>query len=346
MRVEPPPSVAIADRPDAGGDRDRRAAARAAAGALGAPGVARAAEQRRVGQALWPNSGVVVLPNRMAPACFIRAVATASSSGTLSSCGQRAEGRAHARGVDQILGGVGNAVQQAERLARHDVVSACLRRGHRLIGAERDEAVQHRLQLLGARQHGRISSTGETSLRRSSRRVRRGQQAQVIAHRAQLPGSSQGEDDITRGLTSSALEQLGLAESPLPFTRKTMAGFVEATAVRNDGVHHQALIDPDWFIWGPFGGYLAALAMRAMAAQSAFGKPATFSCQYLNVGRPAPCASRSSSSSEAGPPNAFAQPFARTDALCSKRSHGSSPTSFRESSMTMAPRLAPAHPVT
>ena len=64
-----------------------------------------------------------------------------------------------------------------------------------------------------------------------------------------------------------------------------MAGFVEATAVRNDGVHHQALIDPDWFIWGPFGGYLAALAMRAMAAQSAFGKPATFSCQYLNVGK-------------------------------------------------------------
>ena len=36
--------------------------------------------------ALWPNSGVVVLPNRMAPACFTRAVATASSFGTLFSC--------------------------------------------------------------------------------------------------------------------------------------------------------------------------------------------------------------------------------------------------------------------
>jgi len=82
-------------------------------------------------------------------------------------------------------------------------------------------------------------------------------------------------------LASSALEQLGL-KNPLP---KTMAGFVEATAVRNDGVHDRALIDPDLFIWGPFGGYLAALAMRAMAAQSAFDKPATFSCQYLNVGK-------------------------------------------------------------
>ena len=35
--------------------------------------------------ALWPNSGVVVLPNRMAPAAFTRAAATASSLGTLSS---------------------------------------------------------------------------------------------------------------------------------------------------------------------------------------------------------------------------------------------------------------------
>lgn len=64
-----------------------------------------------------------------------------------------------------------------------------------------------------------------------------------------------------------------------------MAGFEQATAVWNDGVHDQALIDSDWFIWGPFGGYLAALAMRAMAGRSAFGRPATFSCQYLNVGK-------------------------------------------------------------
>lgn len=64
-----------------------------------------------------------------------------------------------------------------------------------------------------------------------------------------------------------------------------MAGFLEATAIRNDGACDQALIDPEWFIWGPFGGYLAALAMRAMAARSAHRKPATFSCQYLNVGK-------------------------------------------------------------
>lgn len=64
-----------------------------------------------------------------------------------------------------------------------------------------------------------------------------------------------------------------------------MAGFVEATAIRNEGDCDQASIDSDWFIWGPFGGYLAALAMRAMAARSAHRRPATFSCQYLNVGK-------------------------------------------------------------
>jgi acyl-CoA thioesterase len=67
-----------------------------------------------------------------------------------------------------------------------------------------------------------------------------------------------------------------------------MAGFVRATSVVADGPTCEASIDSDWFIWGPFGGYLAALALRAMVACSPQARPATFSCQFLNVGQPGP----------------------------------------------------------
>lgn len=63
-----------------------------------------------------------------------------------------------------------------------------------------------------------------------------------------------------------------------------MGEFGKATAVARHENSYRAVLDPDWFIWGPFGGYLAAIAMRAMAAHSARERPATFSCQYLNVG--------------------------------------------------------------
>ncbi|MFZ5733629.1 MAG: acyl-CoA thioesterase [Pseudomonadota bacterium] len=63
-----------------------------------------------------------------------------------------------------------------------------------------------------------------------------------------------------------------------------MGRFVDATAVTRHGDGFRAELDPDWFIWGPFGGYLAALSLRAMCAASALTRPAAFSCQYLNAG--------------------------------------------------------------
>ena len=85
MRVEPPPSVAMPIGP-------MPAATATAAPPLEPPDVRSALQALRVRpnsgasvSALWPNSGVVVLPNRMAPACFMRAAQTASSLGTLSS---------------------------------------------------------------------------------------------------------------------------------------------------------------------------------------------------------------------------------------------------------------------
>jgi acyl-CoA thioesterase len=62
-----------------------------------------------------------------------------------------------------------------------------------------------------------------------------------------------------------------------------MANFLRATEVTRKGDDCIAEIDHDWFIWGPFGGYLAALALRAMAGFSHLPRPAAFSCQFLRT---------------------------------------------------------------
>src|SRR3954465_3841384 len=85
IRVDPPPSVATAS------------GARPLATAQAAPPLDPAHDRSALHalrvlpksgpsvNALWPYSGVVVLPTRIAPAALSRAIATASVCGTLSS---------------------------------------------------------------------------------------------------------------------------------------------------------------------------------------------------------------------------------------------------------------------
>jgi acyl-CoA thioesterase-2 len=49
-----------------------------------------------------------------------------------------------------------------------------------------------------------------------------------------------------------------------------------------------ALVHDDWEIWGPEGGYVAAIALRAAGAASPFVRPASFFCHYLSVANFAP----------------------------------------------------------
>jgi acyl-CoA thioesterase-2 len=54
-----------------------------------------------------------------------------------------------------------------------------------------------------------------------------------------------------------------------------------------DGIY-QATLSPDWQIWGPNGGYVAAVALRAAGLASRFRRPASFTCHFLGVGAFAP----------------------------------------------------------
>jgi acyl-CoA thioesterase II len=49
-----------------------------------------------------------------------------------------------------------------------------------------------------------------------------------------------------------------------------------------------AELSRDWEIWGPNGGYLAALALRAAGACAAIPRPVAFYCHFLSVARFAP----------------------------------------------------------
>lgn len=60
-----------------------------------------------------------------------------------------------------------------------------------------------------------------------------------------------------------------------------------AVAPRGDGRYH-ADVSRDWEIWGPMGGYVAAIALRAAGAERPDDRPVAFSCHYLRSARFAP----------------------------------------------------------
>lgn len=61
-----------------------------------------------------------------------------------------------------------------------------------------------------------------------------------------------------------------------------MSTFIEATRVEGPPEHGVAQLRADWEVWGPNGGYLSAIALRAAGGCAPQGhRPVTYSCQYL-----------------------------------------------------------------
>jgi len=69
-----------------------------------------------------------------------------------------------------------------------------------------------------------------------------------------------------------------------------MADFLSDTRVEPTGApgRFSASLSPEWAVWGPNGGYVAAIALRAAMAQSRLPRPASFHCHFLAVGEFAP----------------------------------------------------------
>jgi len=59
--------------------------------------------------------------------------------------------------------------------------------------------------------------------------------------------------------------------------------FAADTAVEGQDGHYRACLSRDWAIWGPNGGYVAAIALRAAGAATPLRRPASFACHFLNV---------------------------------------------------------------
>jgi acyl-CoA thioesterase len=67
------------------------------------------------------------------------------------------------------------------------------------------------------------------------------------------------------------------------------ANFLDDTSVeRIEPGRYRAALSPAWAVWGPNGGYVAAIALRAALAESRLARPASFHCQFLAVGEFAP----------------------------------------------------------
>ena len=65
--------------------------------------------------------------------------------------------------------------------------------------------------------------------------------------------------------------------------------FGEQTEVDRVGeCRYRAALSADWEIWGPMGGYVAAVAARAAGAEAVHPRPVSFFCHFVGVARFAP----------------------------------------------------------
>jgi len=70
-----------------------------------------------------------------------------------------------------------------------------------------------------------------------------------------------------------------------------MANFLDDTrseSLAGEPDRLRASLSPDWAVWGPNGGYVAAIALRAAISRSRLARPASIQCHFLAVGEFAP----------------------------------------------------------
>jgi acyl-CoA thioesterase II len=63
-----------------------------------------------------------------------------------------------------------------------------------------------------------------------------------------------------------------------------MGDFAADTALEGAGGRYRARLSPEWKVWGPLGGYVAAIALRAMGEETPLRRPASITCHFLAPG--------------------------------------------------------------
>jgi len=66
-------------------------------------------------------------------------------------------------------------------------------------------------------------------------------------------------------------------------TRRPIGDFAADTDVSGGDGRYQATLSDSWELWGPAGGYVSTIALRAAGEHSRFDRPATYSATYLAV---------------------------------------------------------------
>src|SRR5882724_9471270 len=61
---------------------------------------------------------------------------------------------------------------------------------------------------------------------------------------------------------------------------RRVSDFAIDTALEGSGGRFSARLSRDWEIWGPNGGYVAAIALRAAGAATPLRRPASFACHF------------------------------------------------------------------
>lgn len=64
-----------------------------------------------------------------------------------------------------------------------------------------------------------------------------------------------------------------------------MSNFEADTRVEGEKGRYRATILADWNVWGPNGGYVASIALRAAGAEAEIRRPASFAGHYLSVAK-------------------------------------------------------------
>jgi len=57
------------------------------------------------------------------------------------------------------------------------------------------------------------------------------------------------------------------------------------TRVAGEAGIYSGKLSSDWAIWGPNGGYVASVALRAAGREAAIPRPVSFSCHFISVAR-------------------------------------------------------------